>query len=151
MTDPFTAINKEVRTFQIAPPQHISAHPISLYTNPYLWTATITGPPNSPYAGGKFNLTLRLPEDYPTSAPDIRFETKIYHPNVNARGEVGMGTRMGLLTSFEVSKVLMVVYEVLIMPEVEDAVEKGVAEVYEEDLAEFEKVAGLWTRRFAMG
>lgn len=58
---------------------------------------------------------------------------------------------MGELASFEVSKVLMVVYEVLIMPEVEDAVDRGAAEVYEEDMDAFEKTARKWTREFARG
>lgn len=62
-----------------------------------------------------------------------------------------MGTRMGELSSFEVGKVLMVVYEVLIMPECEDAVERGVAREYEEDLEGFEMRARKWTREFAMG
>lgn len=151
MTDTFKSINEEVRTFQIAPPQNISAHPVSLYENPHLWTATITGPPGSPYSGGKFKLSLLLPEDYPASSPKIKFETKIYHPNVNERGAIGMGTRMGELSSFEVSKVLMVVYEVLIVPEVEDAVDRGAAEVYEEDMDAFERTARKWTREFARG
>ncbi|KAE9961950.1 hypothetical protein EG328_001231 [Venturia inaequalis] len=151
MTDPFKSINEEVRTFQIAPPQNISAHPTSLYENPHLWTATITGPPNSPYSGGKFKLSLLLPPDYPSSAPEIKFETKIFHPNVNARGQIGMGTRMGELTSFRVSQVLVVVYEVLILPEVEDAVDCGAAGLYEGDLEGFERVAREWTGKFARG
>lgn len=60
-----------------------------------------------------------------------------------------MGTRMGELSSFEVGKVLMVVYEVLIMPECEDAVERGVAREYEEDLEGFEMRARKWTRSSA--
>ncbi|TID16770.1 ubiquitin-conjugating enzyme E2 11 [Venturia nashicola] len=151
MTDPFKSINEEVRTFQIAPPQNISAHPISLYSNPHLWTATITGPPSSPYSGGKFKVSLLLPDDYPLSAPQIKFETKIFHPNVNERGQIGMGTRMGELASFEVHRVLMAVYEVLILPEVEDAVWREAGELYESDLGEFESVAREWTSKFAMG
>lgn len=63
-----------------------------------------------------------------------------------------MGTRMGELGGrFEVSRVLMVVYEVLILPEVEDAVDNGAAGLYEEDLEGFEKVARMWTEKYAMG
>ena len=31
--------------------------------------------------GGMFALSLRFPEDYPTSPPMVRFTTPIFHPN----------------------------------------------------------------------
>lgn len=37
----------------------------------------------SPFEGGVFKLELFLPEEYPMSAPKVRFMTKIYHPNID--------------------------------------------------------------------
>lgn len=42
----------------------------------------------SPYEGGVFKLELFLPEEYPMSAPKVRFMTKIYHPNIDKLGRI---------------------------------------------------------------
>jgi ubiquitin-protein ligase len=39
-------------------------------------------------AGGTFKLELFLPEDYPMSAPKVRFLTKCFHPNIDRLGRI---------------------------------------------------------------
>ena len=34
--------------------------------------------------GGLFVLSIRLPEQYPLHPPRVRFETRIYHPNISS-------------------------------------------------------------------
>ena len=51
--------------------------------NSYLWRCTMTGPGDTPYAGGLFYLKIIFPKNYPDSAPQVRFVTPIYHINVN--------------------------------------------------------------------
>jgi ubiquitin-protein ligase len=46
------------------------------------------GPEGSPFEGGVFKLELFLPEEYPMSAPKVRFMTKIYHPNIDKLGRI---------------------------------------------------------------
>ena len=48
----------------------------------------VAGPEGSPFEGGVFKLELFLPEDYPMSAPKVRFITKIYHPNIDKLGRI---------------------------------------------------------------
>ncbi|XP_017137962.1 ubiquitin-conjugating enzyme E2-22 kDa-like [Drosophila miranda] len=50
------------------------------------WTdlrGEISGPPNTPYEGGKYTLEIKVPEEYPDSPPKVRFMTLIWHPNVS--------------------------------------------------------------------
>lgn len=47
------------------------------------WEAIITGPSDSPYAGGKFLISFRVPDTYPFTAPKVVFKTRIFHPNVH--------------------------------------------------------------------
>lgn len=55
----------------------------------FKWNATIRGPPDTPFHGGAYKLTLRVPSDYPIVPPTATFTTKVFHPNVNFKtGEI---------------------------------------------------------------
>jgi peroxin-4 len=53
------------------------------------WLAVVTGPEDTPFEGGRFELDVTVPSTYPLSPPNIRFQTKIFHPNVHPKtGEI---------------------------------------------------------------
>lgn len=57
--------------------------------NLYKWNGTIKGPDGTPYAGGSFRLEIIVPSAYPLAAPNLRFLTSIFHPNVHPKtGEI---------------------------------------------------------------
>ena len=58
-------------------------------TNIFKWTALIKGPSETPFEGGIFQLAFAVPEQYPLQPPQVRFLTKIFHPNVHFKtGEI---------------------------------------------------------------
>ena len=49
----------------------------------------IIGPTDTPYAGGMFFLSVEFTEDYPEERPEVKFENKIYHLNVDYKYDIG--------------------------------------------------------------
>lgn len=43
------------------------------------------GPPDTPYEGGTYHIEIKIPNEYPFRPPIMRFETKIWHPNVSSQ------------------------------------------------------------------
>ncbi|KAL1237479.1 Ubiquitin-conjugating enzyme E2 [Trichinella pseudospiralis] len=54
------------------------------------WEAIVFGPPGTPYEDGTFKLELKFTEDYPNRPPQVRFVSRIFHPNVYSDGIVCM-------------------------------------------------------------
>ncbi|CCD12661.1 unnamed protein product [Trypanosoma congolense IL3000] len=75
-------LTKELHHVQRSPDADIT---ISLpdKTNILLWEAVLSGPPGTPYEGGRYRLMLQMPRDYPMVPPVAKFITKVFHPNVN--------------------------------------------------------------------
>lgn len=43
------------------------------------------GPPGTPYEGGTFCILISIPTDYPFRPPGMKFETKVWHPNISSQ------------------------------------------------------------------
>lgn len=56
--------------------------------NVNFWRVLIEGPPASPFEGGVFAINVIIPTNYPFQAPQIMFETPVYHCNVSDSGKV---------------------------------------------------------------
>ena len=46
------------------------------------WLILMQGPKETPYENGLFKLKFTFPENYPFKAPDVKFGTTVYHPNI---------------------------------------------------------------------
>ena len=62
-------------------PKGISASPLA--NQDANWIATIDGPQNTPYQGGRFYVKIQITKEYPFEPPCISFTTKIYHIEIN--------------------------------------------------------------------
>ena len=45
----------------------------------------INGPADTPYAGGIFEVEIKIPSEYPFTPPKMRFINKVWHPNVSSQ------------------------------------------------------------------
>ncbi|KAH8652222.1 ubiquitin-conjugating enzyme [Xylariales sp. PMI_506] len=47
--------------------------------------ACITGPPGTPYEGGSYIVDVKIPMEYPFRPPIMKFDTKVWHPNISSQ------------------------------------------------------------------
>ena len=85
-TDITKRILQELSYYQSHPHPGFEVFPCQ--TNIDFWRIIMTGPDETPYAGGTFELFIEFKEDYPAKPPNIRFITPIYHCNINSAGRI---------------------------------------------------------------
>eukprot|EP01120_Amphizonella_sp_Union-15-10_P007836 TRINITY_DN2696_c0_g1_i5.p1 TRINITY_DN2696_c0_g1~~TRINITY_DN2696_c0_g1_i5.p1 ORF type:complete len:1420 (+),score=325.81 TRINITY_DN2696_c0_g1_i5:55-4314(+) len=95
------------------------------------WRMIMEAPEGSPYKSGTWLLYANFPEDYPLSAPEIRFVTPIRHCNVNQYGKIchSIFTR-NWTADTTMTVVLGCIYGLLLNPDVDDPLDTGLALQY---------------------
>lgn len=53
--------------------------------SPFHLEGTFPGPIHSPFENGLFRVDISVPEGYPFHPLQMRFITKVYHPNVSSQ------------------------------------------------------------------
>lgn len=79
-------LQSELMSLMMSPPKGISAFPSN--DNFFNWAGTIKGVEGTAYDNLTFKMSLTFPSNYPYSAPTVRFETAIFHPNVDQHGNI---------------------------------------------------------------
>ncbi|CAH9108290.1 unnamed protein product [Cuscuta epithymum] len=143
-------ILKELKDLQKDPPSSCSAGPVG--EDMFHWQATIMGPPDSPYAGGVFLVTIHFPPDYPFKPPKVAFRTKVFHPNINSNGSICLDIlKEQWSPALTISKVLLSICSLLTDPNPDDPLVPEIAHMYKTDRSKYETTARSWTQKYAMG
>uniref|UniRef100_A0AAQ4QYN2 UBC core domain-containing protein n=1 Tax=Gasterosteus aculeatus aculeatus TaxID=481459 RepID=A0AAQ4QYN2_GASAC len=108
-------------------------------------------PPDSPYQGGVFFLTIHFPTDYPFKPPKVAFTTRIYHPNINSNGSICLDIlRSQWSPALTISKVLLSICSLLCDPNPDDPLVPEIARIYKTDPVKYSRLAREWTEKYAM-
>ena len=120
--------------------------------NLYHWSGTIFGPVDSCYEGGIFRVDIQIPEDYPFKPPKMKFDTKIWHPNISSQtGAICLDILKDEWTpALTIRTALVSLQALLSCPEPDDPQDAEVAKQYKLDIDIFNQTAKYWTKRFAM-
>mmetsp|Transcript_1780 Transcript_1780/g.3860 ORF Transcript_1780/g.3860 Transcript_1780/m.3860 type:complete len:150 (-) Transcript_1780:7-456(-) len=144
-------INRELESVREYTGDAYSAVPVN-DDDMFNWVATIQGPKDSPYEGGRFHLSIQFPADYPFNPPRVRFTTKLYHPNIDEQGGECLDiTKDQWSPALTIEKVLLALASLLSDPNPDDyPLMPEIAWQYKNDKQAFNETARDWTRRFAM-
>lgn len=101
-----------------------------------VWQLILEGPEGTPYESGSWIVYLLFPEEYPDSAPKVRFLTPVRHPNINGNGRVCHSILDRNWTpDTSVLFVLNSVYGLFLQPDISDAVDTNLAYSLSSDAA----------------
>ncbi len=108
------------------------------------WKVLLIGPSGSPYSNGVFQLTIKFGNNYPTTKPEIKFVTKIYHLNVK-QGGLDVISGLSILDNWcstkTIALLLTAVDEMLVGPNHACGVANDIMAQYYADKAVYEQKA----------
>ncbi|KAF2738579.1 ubiquitin conjugating enzyme [Polyplosphaeria fusca] len=109
------------------------------------------GPPDTPYEGGTYFVDIKIPSEYPFRPPQMKFETKIWHPNVSSQtGAICLDTLSSQWSPvLTIKSALISLQSLLSTPEPKDPQDAEVAGMLLRNPPEFEHVARDWAVKYA--
>jgi ubiquitin-conjugating enzyme E2 D/E len=113
------------------------------------WSGFIFGPEGTPYEGGAFSFVMSFCE-YPIRPPNVRFTTKIYHPNINHDGQICIDILKDKWSpALTISKILLSICSLLDSPNPDDPLMPEIAKEMRETPEIFGTKAKKWTEKYA--
>ncbi len=117
----------------------------------YCWCASIIGPKDTPYYGGIFKLELLFTTKYPIKPPQVRFKTKIFHPNIDSSGGICIDILKDAWNPLlSVRTILLSICSLLNDPNTDDPLVPYIGNLYKDNKEQFIQEAKTWTTIYAI-
>ena len=109
--------------------------------NIMIWDAVIFGPEGTPFEGGIFKLTIQFNKDHPFQPPEVKFVSKMFHPNISENsGKVFVDILKSTWTpALNASALLVSIQSLLNDPNPDVAINKLAGHLFRTDQAEYLK------------
>lgn len=140
---------QELRTLREKPIAYVRAEPIP--SNLFVWTAQIQGAPDTPYYGGLFKLSIAFPADYPFRPPAVKFDTRVYHPNISNGGAICVDIlKPGVWSpALSIQALLLALLSLLETPNPDDPLRPDAAVLLKTDPAAYRRKVRSYVRKYA--
>lgn len=115
------------------------------------WKGIIAGPPDTVYQDGKFQIDIVIPSNYPYHPPTMKFDTKIWHPNMSSQtGAICLDILKNEWSpALSIRTALLSIQALMCCPEPSDPQDAVVAKQFTEQRDAFNKQAKDWTSKYA--
>ena len=115
------------------------------------WKGTINGPDDTAYAEGKFTIDIKIPSNYPYHPPNMKFDTKIWHPNISSQtGAICLDILKNEWSpALSIRTALLSIQALMCVPEPNDPQDAVVAGQFKDNRPLYEKTAKEWTAKYA--
>jgi ubiquitin-protein ligase len=85
-------VNKEIQDLQKLDTSGSDISVKSIPGEKFHFKGHLKGPSDTPYEGGAFVVDIVLPNEYPFMPPKMKFDTKVWHPNISSQtGAICLG------------------------------------------------------------
>ncbi|XP_038175938.1 ubiquitin-conjugating enzyme E2 L3-like [Arvicola amphibius] len=113
------------------------------------WQGLIV-PDNPPYDKGAFRIEINFPAEYPFKPPKMTFKTKIYHPNIDEKGQVCLPviSAENWKPATKTDQVIQSLIALVNDPQPEHPLRADLAEEYSKDHKKFCKNAEEFTKKY---
>ena len=125
---------------------------VKLVSNDYRhWKGRIKGPIDTCYQGGIFDVDIIIPDDYPFKPPKMKFDTKIWHPNISSvTGAICLDILKNDWTpALTIRTALISLQALMCEPVPNDPQDAVVAKQYMSDIKLFNETAKHWVEEYA--
>ena len=115
------------------------------------WKGRIKGPIDTCYQGGIFDVDIVIPDDYPFKPPKMKFDTKIWHPNISSvTGAICLDILKNEWTpALTIRTALISLQALMCEPVPNDPQDAVVAKQYMSDINLFNQTAKHWVEEYA--
>ena len=106
-------------------------------------------PDAPPFNKGAFRIEIVFPAEYPFKPPKINFKTKIYHPNVDEKGQICLPiiSVENWKPATKTDQVIQALVALINEPEPDHPLRGDLAEEYSKDKRKFMKNAEEFTKK----
>ena len=145
-------VKKELERLKKDPPHGVSCWPKEGRID--CLEAKLIGAKDTAYEGGVFKLEIRLPDRYPFEPPQVKFITKIYHPNIDLAGRICLDVlksppQGSWKPSQNLSTILTSIQLLLSEPNPDDGLMADISQEYKQNRPAFLKKAKEWVDLYA--
>jgi ubiquitin-conjugating enzyme E2 D/E len=113
------------------------------------WYVVMRGPDNTPYKDGLFKLEINFPSEFPFRPPQVKFLTKIYHPNINSGGSICLDIlKENWSPALTIHKTLLSISSLLSDPNPNDPLDHDAAAVYKNDRPQYNTLVKEWIKNY---
>ncbi|KAI9676209.1 MAG: Ubiquitin-conjugating enzyme E2 1 [Trizodia sp. TS-e1964] len=144
-------VAKEIADIKSDTSSHILAEPVGGGDDLTHLRGSFKGPPGTPYEGGNYFVDIKIPNEYPFRPPVMKFETKVWHPNVSSQtGAICLDTLSSAWSPvLTIKSALLSLQSLLSTPEPKDPQDAEVAVMLMRNPKEFDRVAREWAVKYA--